>query len=564
MRFRFHLLGFAAATTLPLLVLALVLAMRTAADQRAGLERQARDIAGALQLSVDRELGSVLASVTVLGTSPAVDAALAAPAETGATLPFLDQARSLLAARPVNIQALVLYDHQGRQIANSQRPAGTPLPNVGMMRAPGAGRDDGRATFAAALADGRPRITALFWAPVPRRYMIGFIVPVVRDGRAIGAVAGNIPPESISRVLAEQMLPPGWLAGVADDRGRIVGRSEGARFIGQPSPNGHVRPGGFLRTTTIDGRAVYVAARLLRVAPWRVGCSVPAAQVEQALPHTLAPLALGGAILVLLSLAGALIIGRRMGAEVEALGRLEAGDGSRIAEVASAQRALATAAAEARARLAERQREVEHERLLGAELSHRVKNALAVVQSMLLQTRRGAASIDGFVRDLQGRLAAYATAHDLLLASNWRDVDLGMLVRAELAPYLDDGGAVTIDGPPLPLDGRRGVALALILHELATNAAKYGALSVTPPLALAIDWTVMPLPDGGRVVLRWQEQTPGVPSLAAPGFGTRLIRQSATHDLKGEAELRIDSTRLCWTLRFTLTGVAEPAGRLAA
>lgn len=564
MRFRFHLLAFAAAASVPLLLLALVLAMRTAADQRAALERRAHDIAGALQLSVDRELGNVLASITVLGTSPTVDAALAGRGDKRAAQPFLDQAKALLAARPANIQALVLYDRHGRQVANSQRPAGARLPQVGVLRGPGPNPRDGRTVFEAGLADGHPRITALFWAPVPRRYMIGFLVPVRRQGRVIGAVAGNIPPESISRVLAEQMLPAGWMAGVADDRGRIVGRSAGARFIGRASPNGRIPTGGFVRATTIDGQGVYIAARSLRVADWRVGCSVPAAEVEQLLPQRLAPLAVGGLTLVLLSLVGALVIGRRLGAEVEALGRLEPGGGDRIAEVASARRALAAAAQEARARLAERQREVEHERLLSAELSHRVKNALAVVQSMMLQTRRSARDLDSFARDFQGRLAAYATAHDLLLASNWRDVDLGMLVRAELAPYLDAGDTVTIAGPPLPLDARRGVALALIIHELATNAAKYGALSATPPLPLCIAWTVATTPAGDRVMLRWQEQSPAPPDLARPGFGTRLIRHSATHDLKGEAELRVDAGGICWTLRFCLEGMAASAGQLAA
>jgi len=195
----------------------------------------------------------------------------------------------------------------------------------------------------------------------------------------------------------------------------------------------------------------------------------------------------------------------------------------------------------------EQRRLVEHQTLLVAELSHRVKNVLAVVQGIASQTFARATSLDEFREAFEGRLQALSVAHSLLLRANWRTLPLADLAAAVLAPF--SASSVSVEGPALDLGAKQGVAMALILHELATNAAKYGALS----------------PGGGRVDLSWSETGPGrlrlrwsETSLAADpefrreGFGSRLIRRSVENDLGGAALRRLGNRELEWEVEFPI------------
>jgi PAS domain S-box-containing protein len=163
----------------------------------------------------------------------------------------------------------------------------------------------------------------------------------------------------------------------------------------------------------------------------------------------------------------------------------------------------------------------ERSALLMAEVNHRVKNSLATVQAIARQTVRGAAHADDFRSVFESRLAALAQAHDVLGAGDWAAAHLGDLVRGALEPF---GAGVCIAGGPalVAIPPERALTVAVILHELATNAAKYGALSV-PAGRAVVSWRLVE--DG--VELNWREECG--PSVAAPsraGFGTRLLRSA--------------------------------------
>lgn len=191
---------------------------------------------------------------------------------------------------------------------------------------------------------------------------------------------------------------------------------------------------------------------------------------------------------------------------------------------------------------------LEHRRVLVAELSHRVKNVLAVVQGIALQTIRRADSLEAFGPSFEGRLQALATAHSLLLMNDWSTVTMLELVSASLAPFGSRADAVLATGATIELNARQGIALSLILHELAMNSMKYGALS-TSGAALRIGWRVTE--DLSKIRLRWRETglaTP--PVLATEGFGTRLIRRSVATDLRGTAVCETGTRTLAWTFEF--------------
>ncbi|HWT52827.1 MAG TPA: sensor histidine kinase, partial [Caulobacter sp.] len=172
------------------------------------------------------------------------------------------------------------------------------------------------------------------------------------------------------------------------------------------------------------------------------------------------------------------------------------------------------------------------QQLMINELNHRVKNTLMVVQSLArhsLRPGKGNDAQQGLPR-FNDRIHALASAHDLLTRRSWEGADLGELLSETLQPYASQ---VSLEGPPLPLAPNAALALAMIFHELATNALKYGALS-TEAGRVAVSWRQ----DGRtRLSLTWRET--GGPLVKPPkhkGFGSRLIATSLKGDLAGSAE----------------------------
>jgi two-component system, chemotaxis family, CheB/CheR fusion protein len=194
-----------------------------------------------------------------------------------------------------------------------------------------------------------------------------------------------------------------------------------------------------------------------------------------------------------------------------------------------------------------------HRDVLIREMSHRVKNVLATVQAIASQTLRRSASLESFQTAFVGRLHALARAHDLLVDEGWASADLGELVRLTLRPYR--GARVEAEGPLLTVRPQAGVTLVMILHELATNAAKYGALSV-PTGTVSITWATDDRDGQSQIQPDWIET--GGPFVEPPshrGFGSTLIERSADNDLHGSALLDYRAEGLCCTLRFPLEEV---------
>jgi PAS domain S-box-containing protein len=184
----------------------------------------------------------------------------------------------------------------------------------------------------------------------------------------------------------------------------------------------------------------------------------------------------------------------------------------------------------------ERKQVQQHQELLVAELDHRVKNVLAQVAVVAVATQQGSRSIDEFLRSLNGRIQSMAAAHTLLSKSGWQSVGLDALVRNQLAPYATDTN-ITISGTDIMLTAAETQAVAKVLHELVTNAAKHGALSI-PGGHVSVDWDRKPNGDGANLSLVWQERDgPTVKSEAQSGYGTSLIRNLIPHELGGKVDL---------------------------
>ncbi|BDU16479.1 sensor histidine kinase [Lysobacter auxotrophicus] len=187
----------------------------------------------------------------------------------------------------------------------------------------------------------------------------------------------------------------------------------------------------------------------------------------------------------------------------------------------------------------ERQEHEKHMRLLVNELNHRVKNTLAIVQSLVFQTLDGAPDVDEAREKIESRLLALSDAHDILTRENWQGADMVDIVEAAAGlcqQYV--GERFDIAGSTVILEPRRAVAMAMALHELCTNAIKHGALSA-PTGRVAIHWSFDV--DRSAVQLTWKET--GGPPVSPPtqrGFGSTLLQRGLKHDLGGDARLTFE------------------------
>lgn len=196
--------------------------------------------------------------------------------------------------------------------------------------------------------------------------------------------------------------------------------------------------------------------------------------------------------------------------------------------------------------LSHRKAAEEQQRLLMHELDHRVKNTLAMVASISARTASNAATVEAFQKVFSGRIQALAATHNLLLRNSWSSLGLRDIVKSELAPYVDDAASnVTIDGLNIAVTPRAAIAFGLVIHELATNAVKYGALSQEGGRV-----TVRPAAGGNReksapFVLEWRESGgPRVAPLEQKGFGHTVITRSFQYGSGGGAEFDFDPAGL--------------------
>jgi PAS domain S-box-containing protein len=208
--------------------------------------------------------------------------------------------------------------------------------------------------------------------------------------------------------------------------------------------------------------------------------------------------------------------------------------------------------------ITERKRQQRNRELLINELNHRVKNTLVTVQSFAMQSLRHAATIAEGRDSFEARLVALSKAHDVLTREHWEGASLDKVVADAITPYCGDlrESRFQVGGPIVRLQPRAVLALSMALHELATNAVKYGALS-NGTGSVAINWRPIP-GDPQRFQLRWAES--GGPPVATPrrrGFGSRLIEQGLAQDLAGEARLTFPRRGLVCTIDAPLDEIAR-------
>ena len=367
---------------------------------------------------------------------------------------------------------------------------------------------------------------------------------------------------SIETALLSDKLPEGWNVAMIDKAGTIIAASQGAGESGEHFRLAEIAaldttPG--LINLRADGENFRAAVRKSFLTGWTLVAWAPAAIIGKPLMDAVWSLAVGGlllaAIVVLVVYWVTLQIGRSVrGLEAEAK-RLGAGQPVTardypISEIAT----VSSAIEEASKRRQQAETEV---RFLMRELAHRSKNQMTVISAMAKQTARGADSVPEFVQNFEKRIFGLARSTDLLLANGAVGVDLKDLIIGQLDPFRpDDPARLTLEGPSTRVNMQAAQILGMAIHELSTNAVKYGALKSNTG-TLSVTWEL----DGLTLNLRWRETvTPFTPPSERRGFGTTVLESMVGRSLGAEVKRTIHDDGLEWTFSIPTAAVDPSKG----
>jgi two-component sensor histidine kinase len=399
---------------------------------------------------------------------------------------------------------VLVADRDGRQLFSSVASDTASLP-------PRNNRDIVEQVFSTK----RPRYSNLFVGAVKKQLIVTVEVPVFRDGEVVYDISFS-PPISLFQTIVETQRPSeSWTISIFD--------GEGINFARVPNPEQTIgqhassslyvemfrKPEATLPTVSLEGVPLITSFARSSLTGWTVAAGIAEGSLVAPLWRNLAITSTIGGILLLVGLAFAV----RMAAVIA-------------------------------------RGEMLHD-LLIQELNHRVKNTLAILQSIAVQTFRSASTSER--EKFEGRLGALAETHNLLSQDKWQGSELQDVVNRVMQPYLlSNPRRLRMFGPKVPLSPRLAVVLSMIVHEIATNAAKYGALS-NDTGTVTLDWEVTKEEGKPKLRLIWRES--GGPHVVAPvqsGFGSRLIERSARDQLGGEATVDFLPLGVVYTLTCAL------------
>lgn len=487
-----------AGTTLPLIIFAVGLVFYNYEQDRRGAAQRVVETVRSIRLVLDAEMQRMTGGLQVLSLTNVLRAR------------DFDRFRRIAAGfldQYGKDGVVLVADREGRQLFSSVTADTASLP-------PRNNRDIVEKVF----ATGAPRYSNLFIDAVKKQLIVTVEVPVVHDGEVIFDISFS-PPISIFQGIIEKQRPSqDWTISIFDRAGINFARIPNPQdTIGKrASPTLYAAmfraEEATLPTVSLEGMPLITSFARSSLTGWTVAAGISEASLVGPLWRNLAITSVIGGILLLIGLFFAV--------------------------------RMATAIARG---------EMLHD-LLIEELNHRVKNTLAILQSIATQTFRSASRAER--EKFEGRLGALAEAHNLLSQEKWQGSKLRDVIDRVLQPYLLSAPErLRMSGPDVPLSPRLAVVLSMIVHEIATNAAKYGALS-NDTGKIALDWEVMTENAKPKLRLIWTES--GGPHVTAPvqrGFGSRLIERSARDQLGGEATVDFLPHGVVYTVSCTLENV---------
>ena len=538
---RQRLILLALAVAVPFLLLNAGIIRQLAESEREARRQSILFSARALMNATDALIEKHIALAQTLAASPALQADddVAFRREAMRALPALGGAW------------VVLADESGQQRVNLLRESDTALPH----RHP-----DALGAQRRARETGRPQVSGVFPGAALGAPIVSVEVPVLRDGKPPLGLAVIMQPKIFQPLIAEAMLPTGWLAGIIDREGSFVARSrDHDSNVGRKASPGfqtvaRATAEGFHEFPSLEGEPVANAHVTSPLSGWVLGLAAPVSLFEAPVRRTAIAAALWGLAATLLSLALAIFASGRIAEPIEQLGvgthslserRALAFERTGVPEVDRVLHVLATTSQTLIEHDRERDRHEQHTHLIMRELSHRAKNLLSVILAMARQTGRESSNLAEFQDSFAARVQALAAAHDLLVSEGWSGASLRHIVQAQLAPFAH--ARVEIAGADVFVAPEVVQNLGLALHELATNATKHGALS-TDDGKVRIEWTYHGEGESRRLRLTWSESGgPVVRKPARHGFGRTVLERVTIVALGGKGALDFAASGVVWS-----------------
>ena len=535
-----YLVAVILAVALPLLIFCALLLWQLQSSERSALERRTTRDAVSLATNVGRELDDIAVTLRLMATFTEL--------RTGDLQAF--HARTQTALR-TSERDLILVDADGRQLLNTRVPFGEPLATIS---------DPSALTLA--LETGRIEVSDVFFGTTSNRWVFNVILPLPEEAQAGGGAALIVTQNaaSLGRLVATDGLPAQWSASLIDGSGHTI-VSSGGIDPGTPADEAIASRSDFSGVVEDEQAGTIAAFARPPGWSWRAIVSGPVASAQASILTTWKLLLLGGSLLILVAIAGAAWFGARVrrsiGRIADMAERLGRGDvvapvSTGIAEADVVAVALTNASFD-------RSQAEEHDRFILHELVHRTKNLLALVQAMIRQSAKHATDHADFQAALGARLEGLGRSIDLLTSDDWQGVSFRRLIETQLAVFLDAPGRLSITGSDFHLRSEAVQNMGLVFHELATNAVKYGALSM-PDGRIDVACRRQAADGGSVIVLSWTES--GGPRVQRPerkGFGSTIISDFIGHALGAEVALAFNPDGFGWTLTAPEDALCAPA-----
>ncbi|WDZ76733.1 sensor histidine kinase [Ensifer adhaerens] len=538
--FSFYLTSLLLVAIVPAFIFSLVVLKRSVDQQEQVITALLQASTGSVTRIVERDIEGMLTTLKVLSTSQEI--------EDGNMEAFYRRAATALAETD---SYLIVIDRKHNQRLNTRVPFGTQLNKA----------SDTDSVERAFTNNGAPLVSNVFFGQTAGKWVFNVYLPakLATGEEYLLTLTQNA--ENMAKAVNRDTLSPGWNAALVDGAGKVIISSDAAVKAGEPFFLDKVPAISIgVRNIKENGTEYRVATEFSVVTGWRIIAWAPRATVDAPAVWSFLWLSLGGILFAGIAIAGSLAIARLLsqGVKLVAQDARRLGAGERIesrphmiSEVEQVSAALARAAA-ARGK-------AENEiRFLMREVAHRSKNQLTVIQSMLNQSVYSAESASDFADSFRKRIAGLARSTDLMIANAAQGVDFRELAQNQLQPFTpDDPKRVILSGPALRLDTQIAQTLGMALHELATNATKYGALANTTGV-VKLSWS---LEDEG-IAIRWREE--GADLAGKPtdpirkGFGTLVLERMLGMALNAALERVMHADGIEW--RITIPRDAKEEG----
>ena len=534
----FYLVCLILVVVIPAFLFSIVVLKRTNEAQERIFESLLRTSTSAVNRAIERDISGMFSTLNFLSTSESL--------QKGDYAALHAQATKTLEGSEIYF---LVIDQTMRQLLNTRVPYGTPLNTASEPVSAGL-----------ALARGERMVSDLFFGKTAQQWVFNAYQPMRLENGEHVLLTLTKNADALRRAVNTDILSPGWNAAVLDSRGTVIVSTDEKQKTGTPFFL-RVVPALRLGVSTMqqDGTNYQVVTEFSSLAGWRMIAWAKSSDVQAPAVSSFLWLTIGGAVFALLAAVSAVGIARVLSRDVRLLASdaRRLGRGERIAtrpyaisELETVSRALSEAA-DARVKS---ENEV---RFLMREVAHRSKNQLTVIQAMLNQSAVGAENAGDFAETFRKRVAGLARSTDLMIANATEGINLVELARNQLKPFTpDDAARVRISGPAVLLDPQASQTLGMALHELSTNATKYGALANETGI-VSLSWAA----SGENLNLVWRESQATIDRQAIAesrkGFGSVVLERMLGMALDAKLEFIVHDDGIEWRVTMPLARLRD-------